>query len=118
MQSKLLIHPLSLLVRPYVIRGPQDTVVMSGSSVILDCEVGGDPSPDVLWRRTAGSGNMPLSRIRVLDDRGLKIDHVIPEDEGEYICEADNSVGTVSMSAKLTVHCKCISTSFGGDEKL
>lgn len=94
------------LVKPYVVKGPKNTTVMSGSSVILDCEVGGDPLPDVLWRRTAGGGNMPLARIRVLEDRGLKIDHVTPQDEGEYICEADNAVGTLSMSAKLTVHCE------------
>lgn len=95
---------LTINVKPYVVKGPKNTTVMSGSSVILDCEVGGDPLPDVLWRRTAGGGNMPLARIRVLEDRGLKIDHVTPQDEGEYICEADNAVGTLSMSAKLTVH--------------
>lgn len=72
----------------------------------MDCEVGGDPLPDVLWRRTADGGNMPLSRIKVLEDRGLKIDHVTPQDEGEYTCEADNSVGTLSVTARLTVHCK------------
>lgn len=97
-----------LQVKPYVIKGPQDTIIMSGSSVILDCEIGGDPVPDVLWRRTAGGGNMPLTRIRVLDDRALRIDHVTPQDEGEYICEADNSVGTLAVSAKLIVHCKRI----------
>lgn len=79
---------------------------MAGGSVIMDCEVGGDPMPDVLWKRTADGGNMPLNRIKVLEDRGLKIDHVTPLDEGEYTCEADNSVGSLSVSAKLTVHCK------------
>ena len=91
-------------VKPYIIKGPQDTTVMSGSSVVMDCDIGGDPVPDVLWRRTANGGNMPLGRVHVLDNKGLKIDHVTLQDEGEYICETDNSVGTLSLSAKLEVH--------------
>lgn len=79
---------------------------MSGGTVIMDCEVGGDPLPDVLWRRTSDGGNMPLDRIKVLEDRGLKIDHVSAQDEGVYTCEADNSAGALSVSAKLSVYCK------------
>ncbi|XP_065215201.1 protein sax-3-like [Planococcus citri] len=95
---------LTVHVKPYVIRGPQDTTVMAGGSVIMDCEVGGDPLPDVLWRRTSDGGNMPLNRIKVLEDRGLKIDQISAQDEGVYTCEADNSAGALSVSARLTVH--------------
>lgn len=71
-------------------------------SVTFQCRVGGDPLPDVLWRRTAGI--MPLGRIKVLDDRSLRIDDVTIADEGEYTCEADNSVGSVTASGYLTVY--------------
>lgn len=64
--------------------------------------------PDVLWRRTAGAGNMPLGRVHILEDRSLRLENVTPEDEGEYSCEADNAVGTVTASATLTVYCKYI----------
>lgn len=65
--------------------------------------MGGDPPPDVIWRRTAGGGAMPPGRARVLDDRTLRLEAVTPEDEGEYSCEADNAVGSVTSSATLTV---------------
>ncbi|KOX74015.1 Myosin light chain kinase, smooth muscle [Melipona quadrifasciata] len=33
----------------------------------------------------------------------LVINEVFPEDEGEYVCQASNSIGTVTTSCKLTV---------------
>lgn len=47
---------------------------------------------------------MPLGRVKVLDDRSLRLDKIILEDEGEYTCEADNTVGTVSATGYLTVY--------------
>lgn len=99
--------PLSAItVKPFLIRGPQDAVTLVGGSVEFQCRVGGDPLPDILWRRTAGGGNMPLGRVHILEDRSLRVEDVILEDEGEYSCEADNAVGTVTASATLTVHCE------------
>ncbi|GLH09012.1 Neuroglian [Gryllus bimaculatus] len=95
---------LKVHVKPYLIRGPSDAVALAGGSVEFQCRVGGDPPPDVLWRRTAGGGGMPLGRVHILDDRSLRLENVEPEDEGEYSCEADNDVGTVTASATLTVH--------------
>lgn len=83
-------------------------MAQTGGSVTLQCRVGGDPIPDVLWRRTAGNGNMPVNRVKVLDDRSLKINNVDLSDEGEYTCEADNSVGAVSASGYLTVYGKSV----------
>lgn len=98
---------LTVTVRPQLIAGPQDAVVLAGQSVVFACEAGGDPVPDVLWRRTAGGGNMPLGRVHVLEDRSLRLEAVTAEDEGEYSCEVDNAVGSITASATLTVHCKC-----------
>ena len=50
-------------VKPFIIRGPHNQIVLEGSSVTFSCRVGGDPMPDVLWLRTASGGNMPLGRI-------------------------------------------------------
>lgn len=93
-------------VKPFLIKGPTDAISLAGNSVEFQCRVGGDPLPDVLWRRTAGAGNMPLGRVHILEDRSLRLENVTPEDEGEYSCEADNAVGTVTASATLTVYCK------------
>ena len=77
--------------------------MLAGASVVFSCTVGGDPLPDVLWRRTAGGGNMPLGRVHVLEDRSLRLESIITEDEGEYSCEADNSVGSLTASAKMCI---------------
>jgi roundabout axon guidance receptor 2 len=90
--------------RPYFLKPPQDQVVLAGAAVEFSCRVGGDPLPDVLWKRTGG--NMPLGRVHVLEDRSLRLEHVSPDDAGEYSCEADNAVGSISAAANLTVHCK------------
>lgn len=47
-------------MKPFIIRGPYDQKVVEGSSVTFQCRVGGEPVPDILWRRTAAAGNMPL----------------------------------------------------------
>jgi len=92
------------LVKPYLIKPPSDAVVLAGNSVEFHCRVGGDPAPDVLWRRVRG--NMPLARVHILEDLSLRMESVVPEDEGEYRCDADNGVGTVTATATLTVNCK------------
>ncbi|XP_063220613.1 roundabout homolog 2-like [Bacillus rossius redtenbacheri] len=95
---------LKVHVKPFLLAGPRDAVALAGGSAEFRCQVGGDPPPDVLWRRTAGGGNMPLGRVRTLEDRSLRVEAVVPEDEGEYSCEADNGVGVLRASATLTVH--------------
>ncbi|XP_058056254.1 protein sax-3 [Anopheles bellator] len=95
---------LKVHVKPFLIRGPLDQTVVEGTSVTFQCRVGGDPMPDVLWRRTASGGNMPLERVHILEDRSLRLEKVILDDEGEYSCEADNAVGAISATGTLTVH--------------
>lgn len=53
-------------VKPFLIRGPQNQTTVTGSSVVFQCRVGGEPLPDVLWRRTASGGNMPLGELHNL----------------------------------------------------
>lgn len=97
---------LKVHIKPFLIRGPQNQTVLSGSSVIFPCRVGGEPMPDVLWRRSASGGNMPLGRVHILEDRSLQLDNVSIEDIGEYSCEADNIVGSVLSTGTLKVFCK------------
>lgn len=58
-----IVLPNVCLVKPFLIRGPQNQTAVTGSSVIFQCRVGGEPLPDVLWRRTASGGNMPLGEL-------------------------------------------------------
>ncbi|XP_055704314.1 roundabout homolog 2-like [Phlebotomus papatasi] len=95
---------LKVHVKPFLIRGPTSQVVVEGSAVTFQCRVGGDPMPDVLWRRSASGGNMPLDRVHILEDRSLRLERVTVNDEGEYSCEADNAVGSITATGTLTVH--------------
>lgn len=84
--------------------------VLKGQSVQFQCRVGGDPDPNILWRRD--DGKMPIGRAQILDDKSLRIENVEPVDEGLYICDAENLVGSVSARASLTVHCECPASIF------
>ncbi|KAJ8911147.1 hypothetical protein NQ315_008332 [Exocentrus adspersus] len=95
---------LKVYVKPFMVRPPEDVTALVGSTVDFSCAVGGDPVPDVLWRRTAPGGTMPLGRVRVLEDRTLRLEEVTLLDQGRYTCDADNFAGAVSASALLTVH--------------
>jgi Immunoglobulin I-set domain len=45
-------------------------------------------------------------RVHILEDRSLRLDNIVLDDEGEYSCEADNAVGTISATGTLTVNCE------------
>ncbi|XP_031355084.1 roundabout homolog 1-like [Photinus pyralis] len=91
-------------VKPFLVRPPEDITALVGSTVEFSCGVGGDPLPDVLWRRNSPGGTMPLGRVRVLEDRSLRLERITLQDQGRYTCEADNPAGALTASATLTVH--------------
>lgn len=47
-----------------------------------------------------------LGRVTVLEDRSLKLDDITLDDMGEYTCEADNAVGSITATGTLIVHGK------------
>lgn len=44
------------LVRPYIIEAPKDTIAMAGSSIQLQCKIGGTPQPEVFWKKISVTG--------------------------------------------------------------
>lgn len=95
---------MSLLVKPYFVKQPHDFIAVADTNVELECTVNGDPPPKTLWRRE--ETKMPVGRSRVTDELSLRIERVQPDDEGVYVCDATNAVGSISAKAILTVHCK------------
>ena len=92
-----------LLVKPYFLQEPDDITASNGEDILLECEVGGDPRPTVLWHRE--DGTLPHGRTSIQNGQ-LSIQDVTPKDEGVYVCEAQNTVGTISVSASVAVHGK------------
>ena len=77
----------------------------SGDDIEFRCEVSGDPEPEVSWHREDGQ----ISEDRAVIKRGrLSIARATPQDEGIYICEANNAVGRISINVALSVHGKCV----------
>ena len=73
------------------------------STVVLECGVSGDPPPHVEWRRHDGV-KIPANRIRVDHVKtNLRLERLVAADAGRYVCEAENSVGSSSASAHLTI---------------
>ncbi|XP_064080611.1 roundabout homolog 2-like [Macrobrachium nipponense] len=96
--------PINLYVhiKPTFLRGPKDTVTLTERTVEFECQVSGDPTPQVSWRRLRGP--LPEHRTHILDDHTLRISRVSPSDEDTYVCEAVNVVGTARTNATLTVY--------------
>ncbi|XP_055600686.1 protein sax-3-like isoform X2 [Uranotaenia lowii] len=94
---------LTVQVKPYFVNEPTDITILVGQRVQFQCAVGGDPHPQILWKKE--NGHIPVGRAEILEeDRSLVIKNVAPDDQGTYICEAHNSVGQISAKAQLVVN--------------
>lgn len=83
----------------------QNLTVKDGEELLLQCIVEADPEPQISWSK---NGNK-ISSSEIIDLKykngvaTLKINEVYPEDEGEYVCKATNSVGSTETKCRLTV---------------
>lgn len=97
---------------------PEDTTVVSsdGSGARLECAALGDPQPAIRWTHndkdvkelasTFSSNVKVLSGGRSGISSTLEIVDLNPDDQGEYVCEASNTVGSVKASARVSIECK------------
>uniref|UniRef100_A0A669C3G6 Roundabout, axon guidance receptor, homolog 3 (Drosophila) n=1 Tax=Oreochromis niloticus TaxID=8128 RepID=A0A669C3G6_ORENI len=96
--------PAELVVfeRPVFTKQPVNQVVLADDTVDFSCEVHGDPTPTVRWRRE--EGELPRGRFEIRSENSLRLTQVRAEDEGTYTCVSENSVGKAEASATLQVH--------------
>ncbi|NXV77677.1 SDK2 protein, partial [Atlantisia rogersi] len=93
-------------IAPNITRGPQDSTVIDGMSVILNCETSGAPRPAITWQkgeRILASGSVQLPRFTLLESGSLLISPAHLSDAGTYTCLATNSRGVDEASADLVV---------------
>ena len=91
-------------VKPYIIKHPENISIVAGEEIRLGCVVGGRPPPEVRWWRQ--NGQIPGNRVVVNDNSVLSVRNVVPDDEDVYVCQAENSVGSVQAFANVQIHCK------------
>ncbi|XP_072257527.1 leucine-rich repeats and immunoglobulin-like domains protein 3 [Pyxicephalus adspersus] len=97
---------LTVNMLPSFIKMPIDITIRAGSTARLECAAVGHPTPQIAWQKNGGT-DFPAARERRM--------HVMPEDDvffivnakvgdtGVYSCTAQNSAGSISANATLTV---------------
>ncbi|OBS71170.1 hypothetical protein A6R68_00294 [Neotoma lepida] len=78
-------------IAPNITRGPLDSTVIDGMSVVL------------AWERILASGSVQLPRFTLLESGSLLISPTHISDAGTYTCLATNSRGVDEASADLVV---------------
>ncbi|KAG8445591.1 hypothetical protein GDO86_010388 [Hymenochirus boettgeri] len=89
--------------RPNFVIQPQNTEVLVGESITLECSATGQPHPRITWTR---GDRTPLAndpRINITPSGGLYIQNVNMDDAGEYTCFASNTVDTIHSTAFIIV---------------
>ena len=97
-------EPGQSISAPSLLQPPVATTVNESQTAMLKCTADGNPPPHVTWSKLNSS--LPVGRHVVESSGALIVKDVKPGDEGVYSCSADNLLGSVNATAKLTVQCK------------
>ncbi|XP_055724855.1 neurofascin-like isoform X7 [Salvelinus fontinalis] len=76
-------------------------MVLRGQKLQLECIAAGVPTPSIKWFKKGGDLNQKVK----LDNfnKTLRIDSVSEEDAGEYMCMANNQIGSIRHSIYVQV---------------
>ncbi|XP_047295118.1 receptor-type tyrosine-protein phosphatase S isoform X16 [Homo sapiens] len=92
---------------PRFIKEPKDQIGVSGGVASFVCQATGDPKPRVTWNKKGKKVNSQRFETIEFDESAgavLRIQPLrTPRDENVYECVAQNSVGEITVHAKLTV---------------
>ncbi|XP_024116963.1 peroxidasin isoform X4 [Oryzias melastigma] len=89
--------------RPSFVIQPQNTEVLVGESVTLECSATGQPQPRVSWTKGDRTPLPNDPRITITTSGGLYIQNVLQTDGGQYTCFASNNVDTIHATAFIIV---------------
>ncbi|XP_059046489.1 cell adhesion molecule Dscam2 isoform X8 [Achroia grisella] len=99
---------LHVKVPPRWILEPTDKAFAQGSDAKVECKADGFPKPQVTWKRAEGDTpgdykdlkpNNPNVKV---EDGALTIDNIQKTNEGYYLCEAVNGIGS-GLSAVILI---------------
>ncbi|XP_070811168.1 peroxidasin homolog [Pituophis catenifer annectens] len=89
--------------RPSFVIHPQNTEVLVGESVTLECSAAGHPQPRITWTKGDRTPLPNDPRITITPSGGLYIQNVEQEEGGEYTCFATNSLDSIHATAFIIV---------------
>ncbi|XP_029471668.1 leucine-rich repeats and immunoglobulin-like domains protein 3 isoform X2 [Rhinatrema bivittatum] len=97
---------LTVNMLPSFTKMPMDLTIRAGALARLECAAFGHPTPQIAWQKNGGT-DFPAARERRMhvmpEDDVFFIVNVKIEDTGVYSCTAQNSAGSISSNATLTV---------------
>jgi len=110
---------------PMFIRTPMDTdgtvdgvmLVQHATSVVLTCEGHAAPTPDITWTRNGvvltNTSNINIVTDTISVSQRSRLSTLIVSiftvvEEGNYICSANNSVGSIVTSGLALSKCCCV----------
>lgn len=91
---------------PGFIRGLEDTEVITGKSITLQCQFFGIPEVDLQWYKDGGPVDDSDDRLvfDIVDDVAtFTINNATPDDQAWYRCNAYNDLGSASTDCELLV---------------
>ncbi|KAL4608979.1 myosin light chain kinase, smooth muscle-like isoform X2 [Arapaima gigas] len=88
----------------------RDITVLDGECLRLECEVSAEPPATITW--TLDGKIIKPSKFILLSQEGghcsLTIDKALPEDEGQYKCRAENTIGRAECECMVLVDGKTL----------
>ncbi|XP_077188775.1 hemicentin-1 isoform X2 [Paroedura picta] len=93
---------LTLQSAPVITIEPVETIVDAGTTVVLNCQATGEPSPTIEWSRQ-GWPLLSQDRMAILTNGSLRIAVAQKEDTSEYECVARNLMGSVLVKVPVIV---------------
>ncbi|XP_015778168.1 PREDICTED: hemicentin-2-like [Acropora digitifera] len=94
-------EPGKSLSDPSLLQPPVETKVNETQTAILKCTADGNPTPKISWFKQ--NSLLPVGRHVVEPSGALIVRDVKPGDDGVYSCKAENLLGSVNASVRLTV---------------
>ncbi|XP_044595819.1 Down syndrome cell adhesion molecule-like protein Dscam2 isoform X8 [Cotesia glomerata] len=103
-------YSASLIVNvpPRWILEPTDKAFAQGSDARVECKADGFPKPQVTWKRAAGDTPGDYTDLKLnnpdisVEDGTLSINNIQKTNEGYYLCEAVNGIGS-GLSAVILI---------------
>ncbi|KER33991.1 hypothetical protein T265_12473, partial [Opisthorchis viverrini] len=77
---------------------PKPTSATIGDVAQLECEVSGNPQPEVVWIKNEIPIPTNGPRISIAGSGSLRFEHLLLSDEGHYECLVTNALGSVLSS--------------------
>ncbi|XP_043478447.1 Down syndrome cell adhesion molecule-like protein Dscam2 isoform X38 [Leptopilina heterotoma] len=99
---------LDINVPPRWILEPTDKAFAQGSDARVECKADGFPKPQVTWKRAAGDTPGDYTDLKLnnpdisVEDGTLSINNIQKTNEGYYLCEAVNGIGS-GLSAVILI---------------